>query len=138
MKQVFADTGYWIALFYHHDEWHSLAKSLETDLLSKATIIITSDLVLTEFMNFFTKFPPKTRQQIAQAVISLQKHPNIMVNYSNSALFNRAVTLYHNRADQQWSLTDCHSFVIMEDLEITDALASDKHFKQAGFKILFS
>ena len=44
--------------------------------------------------------------------------------------------LYDSRNDKQWSLTDCISFVVMQDYEITDALTGDHHFEQAGFRAL--
>lgn len=40
------------------------------------------------------------------------------------------------RGDKAWSLTDCSSFLIMQDLGITEALAFDRHFEQAGFKVI--
>jgi predicted nucleic acid-binding protein len=39
-------------------------------------------------------------------------------------------------ADKSWSLTDCASFLIMEEMQITVALAHDRHFVQAGFQTL--
>jgi predicted nucleic acid-binding protein len=44
--------------------------------------------------------------------------------------------LYRNRADKNWSLTDCISFVVMKRKGITEALTGDHHFEQAGFKAL--
>ncbi len=40
------------------------------------------------------------------------------------------------RPDKDWSLTDCISFVVMEEHGITDALTGDHHFEQAGFRAL--
>jgi len=40
------------------------------------------------------------------------------------------------RRDKPWSLTDCISFVVMEQLGLVDALSADHHFEQAGFNIL--
>jgi predicted nucleic acid-binding protein len=48
-------------------------------------------------------------------------------------LLDRALALYHQHADKSWTLTDCISFVIMRDLNVTDALTGDEHFEQAGF-----
>ncbi len=36
----------------------------------------------------------------------------------------------------EWSLTDCLSFVVMKELGIKDALTPDEHFDQAGFHAL--
>ena len=51
-------------------------------------------------------------------------------------LFDRGVQLYAERADKEWSLTDCISFVVMADEGLADALTGDHHFEQAGFKAL--
>ena len=34
---------------------------------------------------------------------------------------------------RRWSLTDCASFLVMEERGITEALAYDRDFEQAGF-----
>jgi hypothetical protein len=44
--------------------------------------------------------------------------------------------LYHQHADKEWTLTDCTSFVVMREREITKALTADHHFEQAGFVAL--
>ena len=36
-------------------------------------------------------------------------------------------------ADKPWSLTDCHSFLVMRERNISQALTKDRHFRQAGF-----
>ena len=40
------------------------------------------------------------------------------------------------RSDKDLALTDCISFVVMEDEGITEALTADRHFEQAGFTAL--
>ena len=41
--------------------------------------------------------------------------------------------LFDSRPDKLWSLTDCISFVLMQDQNVNAALAADRHFEQAGF-----
>ena len=48
-------------------------------------------------------------------------------------LWQRAWRLFVARADKDWSMTDCISFVIMQDHGLSRAFTSDKHFEQAGF-----
>jgi hypothetical protein len=48
----------------------------------------------------------------------------------------RGWALYADRPDKYWSLTDCISFVVMKDHQITEALTGDHHFEQAGFVAL--
>ena len=50
--------------------------------------------------------------------------------------FYAAVERYSQRLDQRWSVTDCASFLIMEERGITEALAHDRDFVQAGFRPL--
>jgi hypothetical protein len=47
--------------------------------------------------------------------------------------FQQGCDLYAKRKDQDWSLTDCISFVIMKEYGIDSALTSDEDFEQAGF-----
>jgi uncharacterized protein len=46
------------------------------------------------------------------------------------------VDLFEQRQDKDRSLTDCLSFVVMQDEGIALALTGDKHFEQAGFNPL--
>jgi len=47
-----------------------------------------------------------------------------------------ALALYARRADKDWSVTDCVSFVVMEEHGLKEALTADHHFAQAGFHTL--
>ena len=51
MNLVFADTFYWIALADYTDHSHQHALKLTADLASRS--IITTDEVLTEYLNSF-------------------------------------------------------------------------------------
>ncbi|WP_286186696.1 hypothetical protein [Geitlerinema sp. P-1104] len=51
----------------------------------------------------------------------------------NQQIENAAWELLKKRLDKNWSLVDATSFIIMQQLEITNALTSDHHFDQAGF-----
>ncbi len=47
--------------------------------------------------------------------------------------YDRGWQLHRERSDKTWSLVDCISFVVMQDLRLTEALTADHHFEQAGF-----
>jgi hypothetical protein len=51
-------------------------------------------------------------------------------------MLDRGLTLFSRRPDKEWSLTDCTSFVVMQQERLTDALTTDHHFEQAGFRAL--
>jgi predicted nucleic acid-binding protein len=45
---------------------------------------------------------------------------------------------FQRRPDKGWGMTDCLSFVVMEDRGIQKALTTDEHFEQAGFVALLN
>lgn len=55
---------------------------------------------------------------------------------ADSRLYAEGLLLFAARPDQQWSLVDCMSFVLMREMGLTDALTADEDFEQAGFRAL--
>lgn len=53
-----------------------------------------------------------------------------------SNAFREGLTLYRSRLDKTWGLTDCTSFLVMEQKGISEALSADRDFQQAGFEAL--
>ena len=134
MDRVFADTGYWIALLNPRDDLHQKASVTSRDYTSNH--IVTSEMVLTEFLNSFSDYGPRLRQAAARAVVSLRDTSEIVIVPQTSQLFEKALKRYRDMADKSWSLTDCASFLIMEEERIASALTHDRHFAQAGFQTL--
>lgn len=131
MKTIFADTGYWIALLDPQDTLHQNAMQLSIALAQEQ--ICTSEMVFTEVLNHFAKRGNFLRHVAAALIQSAQESPAIEITPQTPDLFQQAFTLYIQRPDQAWSHTDCASFCIMQQQNILEALAYDKHFEQAGF-----
>jgi uncharacterized protein len=53
-------------------------------------------------------------------------------------LHRAAMAFLHQQLDKAYSLCDAVSFVLMRQRGITEALTTDKHFEQAGFRRLLS
>ncbi len=49
-------------------------------------------------------------------------------------LFNAGWAYFCRHADKRYSLTDCISFVVMQERGLREALTFDQHFTQAGFE----
>ena len=136
MKTLFADTGYWIALLNPRDNLHERAKQLATQLAPFR--IVTTEMVLVEFLTSVSAGGQQLRQRAAETVRSLKIDPNVEVVPQTSNQFEDALDLYASRPDQQWSLTDCASFVLMRQRYLWEALAEDHNFEQAKFAALLS
>ena len=134
MERVFADTGYWIALLNPRDDLHQKASATSREYSPNQ--LVTSEMVLTEFLNSFSDYGPRLRQAAEKAVASLRDTPQIVIVSQTSRLFEKALKRYLDMADKSWSLTDCASFLIMEEERLTAALTHDRHFAQAGFQTL--
>jgi uncharacterized protein len=131
MNAIFADTGYWIALFNPRDDLH--AKALTVARVTQNRPIVTSQMVLTEFLNYYASLGQSFRQQAVQVVRSLQQATEVEIVPQTDEQFQAALTFYAQRPDKEWSLVDCASFLIMQEQHLTEALAHDEHFYQAGF-----
>ena len=134
MSTVFADTGYWVALVNSADGLHGKACVLADTLWR--TQVVTTDLVLVEVLNYFAEQGERWRRLAATLVNEINANPKITVIAFTPSLFAQAFERYQNRLDKGWGLGDCASFVVMEQRSITEALAHDVHFVQAGFRAL--
>ncbi len=60
---------------------------------------------------------------------------NALVN-TRDQWHEAAVQWDQNRAGKDWGITDCSSFVVMSERGLSEALTTDEHFRQAGFRAL--
>ncbi|HAC64540.1 MAG TPA: nucleic acid-binding protein [Cyanothece sp. UBA12306] len=134
MKQIFADTFYWVALINKKDSWHQ--RVIEVTSTLKNVKIVTTDEVLIEVLNFLSAIVPLRRHTV-QFVDDIMKNTHIQVIPQNRESFLGGFNLYRRRLDKEYSLTDCISMTVMQRLKINEVLTHDNHFKQEGFMILF-
>lgn len=136
MKRIFADTSYWIALLNPRDELH--LKAVAAAQKCSENQVVTSEMVLVEFLNGFSDRGPRLRAAASKAVKTLQSSPDVSVIPQTSDQFERALSRYEDRVDKDWSLTDCASFLIMEAEGIEAALpqaASVDHLEVGGSRL---
>lgn len=134
MTRVFADTGYWIAIFDKRDPHHAKARQIATELMPLE--IITTEMVLAEFLSMFAKLGSHLRTAAAKMVDSLRTHPDTIIIEQTHTQFVAALRIYKTYDDKHWSFTDCASFHVMKEKDLTVAFAHDHHFEQMGFRAL--
>jgi predicted nucleic acid-binding protein len=134
MSIVFADTGYWIALVNPNDQLHEKAKNVSESI--GRFRIVTSEMVLTELLNYFAKHGQHLRNAAVESIQEMRANANVDGVPMTSAQFRDAMKLYSEIQDKEWSITDCSSRLIMQEKGLREALAYDKHFQQMGFRAL--
>jgi predicted nucleic acid-binding protein len=55
---------------------------------------------------------------------------------SSATLLRQGLALFADRPDKDWSLVDCISILVMQQRRLKEALTTDRHFVQAGFRAL--
>jgi uncharacterized protein len=132
MSRVFADACYWIALINRDDELRDAA--VVAQKTTKGASVYTTDEVLGEVLNYFSKRGSEWREQAAQVVEGIRRDSRVVVDPQSRNSFDAGLGLYKDRKDKGYSLVDCVSFLAMKHHGITDALTNDRHFEQEGFK----
>ena len=134
MASVFLDTAFTIALVNKRDVHHEKAGVLLKEIEQERTSVVTTQAVLIEIGNALAT--PVLRGIAAEYIDRLERDPSVEVVPLSDDLLRHALVLYKERPDKAWGLTDCISFVVMQDRGMTDALTADRHFEQAGFTAL--
>lgn len=126
---IFLDTSYVLALVNTADQYHEQARRVAATVESP---FVTTEAVLVEIGNALSR--ARWRHLAIDTLHDLRTDPDIKVVPVSSELFEQAVALFSARSDKEWGLTDCISFVVMEQRNLTQALTTDRHFEQAGFQ----
>lgn len=134
VRAVFVDTVYWIAVVRPFDQWKQAAADARQSI--EPFHMVTSDEVLTEFLAALSAGGDVMRRQASRMVRAILDNPNVTVVPQFRDAFLRALDLYEQRPDKEYSLTDRISMNIMKRDRIADVLTIDHHFQQEGFQVL--
>jgi predicted nucleic acid-binding protein len=131
VRDIFADTFYFFAILNTKDPAHSEAIRFSE---VRNVRLITTIWILTELADGLAR--SSHRSTFQEILDGLLLEPQSVIVPPSQTLFDAGVKLYNSRTDKTWSLTDCISFIVMEERGLTDVLTGDRHFEQAGFQIL--
>ena len=93
--------------------------------------LVTTSAVLTELADGLSRVDQRS---LATQVSESFRHSALLeVIQVSGDLEEAAWELYAERPDKEWGMTDCISFIVMRDGEMTQAFTADHHFEQAGF-----
>lgn len=127
----FADTAYFLALLNPRDQLHDQAIIFSQD---QKIQLITTTWILVELANAVCASPQ--RQKFVDFTRGLIRMDAVRLIPANQDWFAQGFDFYRRRLDKEWSLTDCISFLVMQEHGVSEALTADHHFTQAGFRAL--
>jgi predicted nucleic acid-binding protein len=131
MKPVFADTFYFLALLNERDAAHQ--KAVAASRLPGLRVT-TTEYVMLELADALCL--PHQREEVLTLWNVVESDSAFRLVRAAPELTERGRSLYRERPDKDWPLTDCISFVVMQSEGLTDARTADRHFEQAGFNAL--
>ena len=131
---AFVDTAYLVALLDPRDSLNGKAVDIAKSLSAKAYTLVTSDAVLLEFANYFSRSP--LRAVVIDWINAMRAAEGWEVVPLDRAELSRAEARYRAHADKSWSLTDCICMEVMTARKIREIVTTDAGFAQAGFRVL--
>jgi predicted nucleic acid-binding protein len=134
LKTIFVDSLYWIGLTNPKDQWHQKVVDVQKSL--HKVNLITTELVLVEFLNYFCSYGSRVRQTTGEIVRAILADENVEVIFQSKEIFLAGLALYEQRLDKGYSMVDCISMQVMRSRNLTEVLTHDKHFSQEGFILL--
>ncbi len=137
MSKIFVDTWAWYALADATDAEHAQAQAINDRLLSEGDVFVTSNFVLAEAITLIryhlhhaaaVRFHQLLLQMVTGGLVEV-------VRITDEHVAN-AWTIFEKYSDQKFSYTDCTSFAVMQELNLTDVFTGDHHFSILGFTLV--
>ncbi|MFO1420480.1 MAG: PIN domain-containing protein [Candidatus Competibacteraceae bacterium] len=128
---IFVDASFLLAVLNPRDALHSRAQAW-AEVITEPLLV--TEYVIWELVNALSM--PADRAKVHAAIQEIQTAPEWEWVPASPELFSAGMQLHGERPDKAWSLTDCISFLTMQQRHIHRALTYDHHFEQAGYAAL--
>lgn len=125
------DTSGLLCLLHRAEPFHEKAVAAYSDV----PVRLTHNYVLAEFVAL-AQVRGLPRPTSLAFVSDLAASPRVETVWVDEALHREALALLQNRLDKTYSLCDAVSFVLMRRRSVVEALTTDRHFEQEGFRRL--
>ncbi|MEM7800550.1 MAG: PIN domain-containing protein [Chloroflexota bacterium] len=133
MREIFVDTGAWIAVADPRDKFYRAAAEIYPQHLKSYDHLVTTNLVMAETYSLAMY---RVGYQTAIKLLKLIRGSSrILQVYTTPRLDEIAFEILEKYDDQAFSFVDAASFAVMQDRAISTAFAYDKHFRVMGFQL---
>ena len=132
-NNLFVDTSGWAYFLDRQDPLHAEIVAFVQRALAQRRHLVTTNYIITELVALLSSRYHLPLQQVIKAINAIKTDPSVEMVYIEQTFDDEAWSLLEARLDKEWSLVDASSFVVMKHYRITEDLAIDHHFTQAGF-----
>ena len=131
MNYLFLDTSYIVALELFDDQNHKKTLEHWRNLDKTNLVLVTTSYIFDETVTFLNSRGLHSKAiEVGNRLLTSRAIQFIQVD---EHLFRESWEYFQKYQDKFYSLTDCLSFIVMQQLKINMALTYDQHFVQAGF-----
>ncbi len=114
-------------------QFHAETKAIYLNAKQNGSRLVTTNYVIAELVALLSSPMRIPRNKSIKFIESIKSSALVDIVHIDEDLDAKSWELLKNRADKNWSLVDCSSFVVMQENKIVEALTTDHHFEQAGF-----
>jgi hypothetical protein len=132
---IFIDTSAFYAVHVRTSKLHESAIKVR-DLIASGEFgsMLTSNYILDEIVTLLrVRIGHKVAVEVGDAI---RESSSIEVMWVTPKIEKAAWSLFKERQDRDFSLTDCTSFIIMKLRDVNHSFTYDNHFSQMGFKVV--
>jgi hypothetical protein len=134
LKRLFVDTAGWMACADAADPALRLACLARDTALEQGNTLVTTDYVIDEPLTLIRR-----RLGLGAADAwweQVEGSSHVRWEWIGVTRVEKARRVFFRHRDKQYSFTDCTNFVVMQKLKVKQALTSDRHYHQVGFRML--
>jgi predicted nucleic acid-binding protein len=133
-SEVFVDSSGLYALADRRDWYRRQARKWVKRLLKAGRSLVLTDYIIDESC---TLAKVRAGGDAALRLLEIvERSQGFQLRWIGTEYFDAAKVFFRQHADHGYSFTDCASFVVMHEMGLSEALTTDRHFTEAGFRVL--
>ena len=130
-RELFVDTGAWLAIIDPRDKYHQVAVTFYQEALAHYPRLLLTNLVVAE--TYINVLRNAGHHKASSFLDIVEQSSSVHCIWSSQELEAQARHILRRYDDQDFSYTDAVSFALMQQRELTEAFAFDHHFAVVGF-----